>query len=75
MPVPSSLVLNSRDWQHATGYGRRNHVETTTGRPKRLIGPWPRIRSLPVQQGETATAAAVPNRMIRVARPVSVSRT
>ncbi|WP_424139827.1 hypothetical protein [Roseomonas chloroacetimidivorans] len=61
-------------WQRATGYGRRNHVETTTGRYKHLIGPKLRARSLPGQQGEVAIAVAVLNRVIRVARPISVRR-
>ncbi len=62
-------------WQRATGYGRRNHVETTMGRYKHLIGPRLRARTLLVQQGETAIAVAVLNRMIRIAKPVSVRRT
>lgn len=59
-------------WQRATGYGRRNHVETTIGRYKRLIGPKLRARGMTTQQGEAAIAVAVLNRMIRVAKPVSV---
>ena len=62
-------------WQRATGYGRRNHVETTIGRYKRLIGPKLRARGLASQEGETAIAIAVLNRMIRVAKPISVRRT
>ena len=34
-------------WQRATGYGRRNHVETAIGRYKHLIGPQLRARNLP----------------------------
>ena len=59
-------------WQRATGYGRRSHAETAAGRHKGLIGPKLRARSLPAQQGETAIAVAVLNRMIRVAKPISV---
>ena len=62
-------------WQRATGYGRRNHVETTIGRYKRLIGPKLRVRGLAAQQGEAAIAVVVRNRMIRVAKPISVRRT
>ena len=61
-------------WQRATGYGKRNHVETTIGRYKHLIGPRLRARALPAQQGEAAIAVAVLNRMIWIAKPVSVRR-
>jgi transposase len=59
-------------WQKATGYGRRSLVETAVGRYKALIGPKLRARMLPAQQGEAAIAAAALNRMIRVAKPVSI---
>ena len=62
-------------WQRATGYGRRSLVETTIGRYKHLIGPKLRARVLPAQQGEAAIAVAVLNRMIQVAKPISVRRT
>ena len=61
-------------WQRVTGYGRRNHVETTMGRTRHLIGSRLRARTLIAQQGETAIAVAVLNRMIRIAKPVSVRR-
>jgi hypothetical protein len=61
-------------WQRATGYGRRNHAETTMGRYKHLIGPKLRARSRPAQLGEVALAVQVLNRMIREAKPVSVRR-
>ena len=61
-------------WQRATGYGRRNHVETTMGRYKHLIGPKLRARTRPSQRGEVALAIQVLNRMIREAKPVSVPR-
>ena len=59
-------------WQRATGYGRRNHVETTIDRYKHLIGPKLPACTLIAQQGEAAIAVAVLNRMIRVAKPLSV---
>jgi transposase len=59
-------------WQKATAYGRRSLAETAVGRYKRIIGPKLRARILPAQQGEVAEAAKVLNRMIRVAKPVSV---
>ena len=59
-------------WQRATGYGRRNHAETTMGRYKHLIGPKLRARSRQAQLGEVALAVQVLNRMIREAKPVSV---
>jgi len=59
-------------WQKATGYGRRSLVETTIGRYKRLIGPTLRSRTLPSQQAEVAAGVAVLNRMIRLAKPISV---
>ena len=61
-------------WQCATGYGRRNHVETAVGRYKHLIGPKLRARTRPGQRGEVALAIQVLNRMIRTAKPVSVRR-
>jgi hypothetical protein len=62
-------------WQRATGYGRRSLVETAIGRYKRLVGATLRASTLSGQQGEAAMAVAVLNRMIRVAKPVSVRRT
>ncbi len=59
-------------WQKATGYGRRNKAETAMTRYKHLIGPKLHARSLLAQQGEVAIAVAVPNTMIRTARPVSI---
>ena len=59
-------------WQKVTGYGRRSHAETAVGRYKAIIGPRLRARSLPAQQGEAAIAVEVLNRMLRVAKPVSV---
>jgi len=49
-------------WQRATGYGRRNLIETAIGRYKHLIGPKLRARTLPTQQGEAAIAVAALNR-------------
>src|SRR5215213_43092 len=51
---------------------RRSHAETALGRYKATIGPRLRARGLPAQQGEAAIAVEVLNRMIRVAKPVSV---
>ena len=59
-------------WQGATRYGRRSLGETAVGRYKAIIGPKLRARTLPAQQGETALAVEVLNRMIRVAKPVSI---
>jgi hypothetical protein len=42
---------------------------------KPLIGPKLRARTLPTQQGEAAIAVAALNRMIRIARPLSLRRT
>ena len=39
---------------------------------KAIIGPKLRARILPAQRGETAIAAEVLNRMIRVAKPASI---
>ena len=61
-------------WQRATGYGIRNHVETTMGRYKHLIGPKLRARRRPAQLGEVALAIQVLNRMIREAKPVAIRR-
>jgi transposase len=59
-------------WQGETGYGRRSLAETAVGRYKAIIGSKLRARLLPTQQGEAAMAAEALNRMIRVAKPVSV---
>jgi len=59
-------------WQRAIGYGRRSLAETAVGRFKAIIGPRLRARGLPAQQGEAAIAVGALNRMIRVAKPVSV---
>ena len=59
-------------WQRATGYGRRNHAETTMGRYKHLIGPKLRARTLPGQRGVVAIAVSVLNRIIRTGKPVSI---
>ena len=59
-------------WQRATGYGMRNHAETTMSRYKHLIGPRLRARTWSGQQGEVTLAVHVLNRMIRAAKPVSV---
>src|SRR3981081_236453 len=56
-------------WQNATGYGRRNHAETTMARYKYLIGPRLRARNLSGQQGEVAIAVAALDKMIRTAKP------
>ena len=61
-------------WQRATGYGRRNHAETAVGRYKHLIGPKLRARTRQGQRGEVVLAIQVLNRMIRTAKPVSVTR-
>jgi hypothetical protein len=59
-------------WQRATGYGRRSLGETAIGRYKHLIGPKLRARNLPGQQGEVGLAVQALNRMIRIAKPISV---
>jgi hypothetical protein len=59
-------------WRTATGHRRRSLAETAIGRYKALIGPGMRARSLVNQQGEIALGSEVLNRMIRVAKPVSV---
>jgi hypothetical protein len=50
----------------------RIRVETAVGRHKAIIGPKLRARILPAQQGEAAMATEVLNRMIRVAKPISM---
>src|SRR3954451_22303841 len=59
-------------WQKATGYGRRSLAETTVGRYKAIIGRRLRARVLPAQQGKAAIAVEALNRMIRIAKPVSI---
>ena len=59
-------------WQKANGYGRRSLVETAIGRYKHIIGPKLRVRSSDSQEGEVAVAVQVLNRMIRIAKPISI---
>ena len=59
-------------WREATEYGKRSLVETAIGRYKALIGPRLRARTLSNQQGEVARGVGVLNRMIQVAKSVSV---
>jgi hypothetical protein len=59
-------------WRKATGHGWRSLVETAIGRYKAVIGPRLRTRTLANQQGEVALGVEVLNRMIRVAKSVSV---
>jgi len=66
-------VQHSRSaWRKVTGHGRRSLAETAIGRYKALIGPRLRARGVASQQGEVALGSEVLNRMIRVAKPVSV---
>ena len=46
-----------------TGYGRRNHAETTMNRYKHLIGSMLRARNRTGQGGEVALAIQVLNRI------------
>jgi Transposase DDE domain len=86
--VPSTEAQSQRDhhiriiaekgrmaWQKVTGYGRRSLAETVVGRYKAIIRPKLRARISPAQRGETAIAAEVLNRMIRVAKPASIRAT
>ena len=59
-------------WQKANGYGRRSLVETTIGRYKHIIGSKLSARSTAGQNGEAAIAIHALNRMIRIAKPISV---
>ena len=71
-----SIVEKGRTaWQKATGYGRRSLVETAIGRYKHIIGSTLRARSTDGQGGEAAITVQVLNRMIRIAKSISVRRT
>ena len=59
-------------WQKATGYGRRSLIETAIGRYKSMIGSRLRARTFAAQQAEVAIAVEALNRMIRIAKPISV---
>lgn len=61
-------------WQSLTGYGRRNVVEATMARYKRLIGSKLRVRRRDAQAGEVALGVQMLNRMICEAKPVVVRR-
>jgi hypothetical protein len=61
-------------WQRTTCYGRRSLVETAIGRYKHIIASALRARSDDGQGGEVAIAVHALNRMIRIAKPMSVRR-
>ena len=62
-------------WQQTIGYGQRNLVETAIDRYKLLIGPKLHACALPGQQDEAILAVTALNRMIQIAKLVSVRRT
>ena len=62
-------------WQKAAQYGRRSLVETAIGRYKHVIGSILRARSTDGQGGEVAIAIHALNRMIRIAKPISIGLT
>jgi hypothetical protein len=62
-------------WQKAAQYGRRSLVETAIGRYKHVIGSILRARSTDGQGGEVAIAIHALNRMIRIAKPISIRLT
>jgi hypothetical protein len=59
-------------WRREAGHGRRGLAETAVGRCEAIIGPRLRARMPPARQGESAMAAEVLDRMIRVAEPASI---
>jgi transposase len=59
-------------WQKTTNYGRRSLVETAIGRYKHIIGSTLRARLDNGRAGEAAISVHVLNRMIRIAKPVSI---
>jgi hypothetical protein len=59
-------------WQRASGYDRRSLAETAIGRYKHLIAPKLRARTRSGQSGEVALSVQALNRMIQVAKPISV---
>ncbi|MDH3660858.1 MAG: hypothetical protein OEU92_12685 [Alphaproteobacteria bacterium] len=59
-------------WQKAHGYGRRSLVETTMGRYKSIIGDRLHARHDNAQPVELAIGIKVLNRMMNLAKPVSV---
>ena len=76
-PRPFGLVMSSSSrrrtaWQKATGYDRHSLVETTICRYQHIIGSKLRARSSDRQQGEVAIAVQALNRMICIAKPISV---
>ena len=59
-------------WQKAHGYGRRSLVETTMGRYKSIIGDRLHARHDDAQPVEVAIGINVLNRMMNLAKPISV---
>ena len=59
-------------WQNAIGYSCRSLIETAIGCYKHIIGPKLRARSSDSQEGEVAVAVKALNRMIRIAKPISI---
>ncbi|MGL4966603.1 MAG: IS5 family transposase [Inquilinus sp.] len=60
-----------RSWAKATGYGRRNLVEATFSRLKRMFGDRLCGRTLPAQQIEAAIITRALNRMTDLGMPVT----
>jgi hypothetical protein len=58
-----------RAWERATGYGRRNAVEWTFSRYKRVLGGGLRSRSMEAQRTEANIAAAPLNSMAELGMP------
>lgn len=58
-----------------TGYGGRSLVETAIGRYKHIIGSTLRTRSNGGQGAEAAITVQILNRMICIAKPISMRLT
>ena len=71
-PIRAIAEKGRMAWQKATGYGRRSLIETAIGRYKSIIGSRLRARTFAAQQGKIAIAVEALNRMIRIAKPISV---
>jgi hypothetical protein len=69
--IRSRRRLGTRAWYTKSGYSRRNRIETTFFRYKRIIGPAMRSRRLATQRVEARLGVKILNRMAALGMPDS----
>ncbi len=69
--IRSRRRLGKRTWYTKSGYSRRNRIEATFGRYKRIIGPAMRSRRTATQRVEARIGVKILNRMAALGMPDS----